>query len=107
MYLVVYKSKFWSVLIYFHTLCIPAVMALAHLHICAGSPQPSLLCHKSKSRGPSRIIWASTGENLSSGFANKEAADKPAHPRSLISTLIVCLLESIISKLASNEILIF
>ena len=101
MYLVVYKSKFWSVLIYIHTLCIPAVKALAHLHICAGSPQPSLLCHMSKSRGPSRIIWASTGENLSSGFANKEAADKPAH---LISTLIVCLLESIISKLATNQI---
>ena len=35
------------------------------------------------------IIWASTRENLSSGFANNKGADQPAHPRRLISTLVI------------------
>ena len=34
-------------------------------------------------------IWASTGENLSSGVANNTGADQPAHPRSLISTFVI------------------
>ena len=32
-----------------------------------------------------------------SGFANNKGADQPAHPRSLISTFVIRLLESIIS----------
>ena len=54
-----------------------------------------------------KIIWASMQENLSSGFANNKGADQPAHPNSLISTFIICLLESIISKLATSKISIF
>ena len=46
-------------------------------------------------------------ENLSLGFANNPDADQPAHPCRLISTFVFCLLESIISKLATGEILIF
>ena len=53
------------------------------------------------------IIWASTRENLSSGSANNKGADQPAHPRRLLSTFVIRCLESIISKLASNEISIF
>ena len=41
-------------------------------------------------------IWASTQENLSFGFANNKGADQPAHPRSLISTFVIHLLESTI-----------
>ena len=33
-------------------------------------------------------IWASTRENLSSGFANK-GPDQPAHQRSLISAFVI------------------
>ena len=46
-------------------------------------------------------------ENLSLGIANNKGADQPAHPRSLISTFIIQILESIISKLATGEISIF
>ena len=35
---------------------------------------------------------------------NNTGADQPAHPRSLISAFVIHLLESIISKLAKNEI---
>ena len=47
------------------------------------------------------IQWASTRENLFSGFATKNGADQPAHMRSLISTFVVRLLESTISNLAT------
>ena len=46
------------------------------------------------------IIWASTPENLSSGFANNTGADQPAHPRYLISAFAFC-------KLPTDEISIF
>ena len=38
---------------------------------------------------------------------NSKGADQPAHPRSLISTFVIRLLESIISQLASSKISIF
>ena len=41
------------------------------------------------------------------GFANNTGADQPAHPRSLISALVIRFLESIICKLATGEISIF
>ena len=41
------------------------------------------------------------------GFANNKGAEQPAHPRSLISTFVICFSESIISKLATDEISIF
>ena len=53
------------------------------------------------------IIWASTRENLSLGVANNKGPDQPAHPRRLISTLVIPILESLISKLATCEISIF
>ena len=40
-------------------------------------------------------------------FANNTGADQPAHPRSLISAFVIRLLESIISRLATNEISVF
>ena len=51
--------------------------------------------------------WASMRENLSSGFAKNTGADQPAHPRSLISTLVIRVLESTISKLATSKISFF
>ena len=59
------------------------------------------------SKLPILIKWASSRENLSSGFANNTGADQPGHPRSLISAFVILFLESIISGLATNEILIF
>ena len=41
------------------------------------------------------------------GFANNKGADMPAHPRSLISAFVIRLLESIMSRLATREIIIF
>ena len=52
-------------------------------------------------------ILVSMRENLSSWFANNKGADQSAHLRSLISTFVIRSLESIISKLATSEILIF
>ena len=44
---------------------------------------------------------------LSSGYANIKGADKPAHPRSLVSAFAVRLIRNIISNLASSEISLF
>ena len=41
------------------------------------------------------------------GFANNTGADQPAHPRRLISAFVIRLSRSIISRLATSEILIF
>ena len=41
------------------------------------------------------------------GFANNTGADQPAHPRSLISAFVIRFLKSVISKLATSEILVF
>ena len=41
------------------------------------------------------------------GYANNTGADQPAHLRSLISAFVIRFLESIICKLATDEILIF
>ena len=41
------------------------------------------------------------------GLVNNKGADQPSHPRSLISTFVIRFLESIISKLATSQILIF
>ena len=38
------------------------------------------------------------------GFVKNTGADQPAHPRSLISVLVICCLESNICKLATGEI---
>ena len=40
-------------------------------------------------------------------FANNTGADQPAHPRSLISTFVIRLLGSIISRLAKSEFSVF
>ena len=44
---------------------------------------------------------------LGAGVANNTGADKPVHPRSLISAFVIRFLESIIYNLATGEILIF
>ena len=41
------------------------------------------------------------------GFANNKGADQPAHRPRLISALVICVLESIISKHGTSDILIF
>ena len=53
------------------------------------------------------IIWALMQENLSLGFPNNKGADQPAHRRRMISTFVIPILESIISKLAMGEISLF
>ena len=44
---------------------------------------------------------------LGAVVANNTGADKPVHPRSLISAFVIRFLESIIYNLATGEILIF
>ena len=41
------------------------------------------------------------------GFANNKRTDQPAHSRRLISAFVIRVLESIISQLATSEVLIF
>ena len=55
----------------------------------------------------SLAIWASMRENLSLGGCKQNGPDQPAHLRSLISDFVIHILESIISRLATTEILIF
>ena len=76
---------------------------------CYKSMLSMCLCFKlfNRTNDWCRITWASTRENLSLGFVNNIGADQPVHPRSLISTFVFYFLESIISKLAMNEISIF
>ena len=45
-----------------------------------------------------QLIWASSWENLFMPYRNNKGADQPAHLRSLISTFVVCCLDSIISS---------
>ena len=40
-------------------------------------------------------------------FANNKGADQPAHPRSLVSTFVIRLLESYIYELATSKIPIY
>ena len=44
---------------------------------------------------------------MSSTFVNNKGTDQPKHLHSLISAFVICLLESIISKLAKSEFSIF
>ena len=53
------------------------------------------------------IIWASTQESLSSGFANNKSANQPVHPCSLINSFVIRFMESIISSLATREVWFF
>ena len=53
------------------------------------------------------IIWASKQENLIWGFANSKGADQTTGMRSLIRAFVICLLESIIFKLATSKLPIF
>ena len=49
--------------------------------------------------------WASTQENLSSGFANNKGADQPAYPFSLVSAFAIRSMESIIYKHTTRDII--
>ena len=42
------------------------------------------------------LKWASTGENLSTGFANNKGADQPAQMRSLLSVFVISLIDKYI-----------
>ena len=50
------------------------------------------------------MIWATSWENLFLPYANNKGADQPAHPRSLISTFVVCCQDSIISLVFISKI---
>ena len=55
-------------------------------------------------KGCMRAIWATSWENLFMPYGNNKGADQPAHPHSLISTFVVCCLDSILPLLAIAEI---
>ena len=50
----------------------------------------------------SSFNWASMRENLSLGLPNNKGTDQPVHPHSLISTFVIRLFESIVSRLATS-----
>ena len=52
-------------------------------------------------------IWASIQENLSSGFREQQRGRPATHLRSLISAIVIRLLQSFISILSTSEITIF
>ena len=51
-----------------------------------------------------QISWATPWENLFLPYANNKGADQPAHPRSLISSFVVCCLDSIIHILTKSKV---
>ena len=53
------------------------------------------------------MICASLWENLTKLHANNKGVDQPVHPHSLISVIVIDLLESIIPKLVSGKISTF
>ena len=53
------------------------------------------------------VLDSSTQENLSSGVANNTDEYQPAHTHSRVSSFVIHVLESTISKLATSEISFF
>ena len=53
------------------------------------------------------IFWPRHEKTCLRGVANDKGTDQPAHLRSLINIFDIHLLKSIISKLATSEILLF
>ena len=49
-------------------------------------------------------IWTTSWENLFMQYANNKGADQPAHSCSLISTFVVCCLDSIIPLVSKSQI---
>ena len=62
---------------------------------------------KTSSQGFPKYKQHNMGLEGRKGFANNKAADQPAHMRSLISAFVIRLMESNISRLATNKISIF
>ena len=52
----------------------------------------------------SRIIWATSWENLFLPYANNKGADQRAHPRILISAFVIHCLDSMIPLVSMSEI---
>ena len=52
-------------------------------------------------------MWTWTSEHLLSGLGDNKGADQSVHQGSLISTFVICLMESVTSKLATSEMAIF
>ena len=50
------------------------------------------------------IIWSTSWENLFLQYANNKGANQRAHPRSLISTFVICCLDSIIPLVSISKI---
>ena len=95
-----YTNLIGGALFFYPTLTL-MIDSYNHSSPCCELLQPDLL--KSQIRriiisGPRNVktcLW---------WFANNKGGDQPAHPRSLISTFIIHLLESIISMLARSKI---
>ena len=51
-------------------------------------------------------MWAAKREHLSLWICEHKGADQPVHSRSLISAFVIHIVKSIISRLATSEILI-
>ena len=49
-------------------------------------------------------VWVSSWENLFMPYANNKGTDQPGHPRSLISTFVVCCLDRIIAMVSKSKV---
>ena len=69
----------------------------------------NMYCDNIEHMHPPKLLekCVSTRENYLQGFVNNKGADQPAHPCSLISTFVICLMESIISTLDTSEFSLF
>ena len=86
-----------------------SLFSLTVLSLSSRSLLKSRLLNSSEVPCPSCLeknsnIWATSRENLFLPYANNKGAVQPVHPRSLISTLVVCCLDSIILLVSISEI---
>ena len=70
--------------------------------------RPQYILSQDVASGSDVMPYVSQGaKTCLSGFANNKGPDQPVHRHSLISSFVVRLLESTLSKLASSEFSIF
>ena len=67
----------------------------------------SSIFHQEKCLNQSLLFGPRREKPVFGGFANSKGADQPAHTLRLISAFVIHILESLISKLATNEISFF
>ena len=76
-----------QIFIYIHTLCMRAANALASLHICAGSPEPSLL---ENAKYQNITCWLNCNRSSQTKLENKIISYKKNHVCTCVRCLSYC-----------------